>query len=110
MGGGGRSVSDPTLSELQQEQLMHRPGGKDKNAHICDTCGHVGLACLSLLKDSQGFAMSPSHVAWFGLPHGMAAPGPHITNGPWGTKAKSTLPLLTASESHRTSYPHSVGY
>ena len=46
MGGGGRSVSDPTLSELQQEQLMHRPGGKDKNRHVCDTARglHVGEA------------------------------------------------------------------
>ena len=108
MGGGGRSVSDPTLSELQQEQLMHRPGGKDKNAHICDTCGHVGLACLSLLKDSQGFAMSPSHVAWFGLPHSMVAPSPHVSAP--GTKAKSALPFLTASKSYRAPYPHSVGY
>ena len=70
--------------------------------------GAAGPACLSLSKGSQGFSTSPSLVAWFGLPHSMVAPPPHVSAP--GTKATSALSLLTASKSHRASYPHSVGY
>ena len=105
----GRDMSIFHILHDLQEQLMHRPGGRDDGRHLWDVdgistwvqargagAGAAGLACPSLCRAPRAAA----HLLPQGLvrtPRSWARRDPHMS--PPGTKANCVLPLLTTSKS-----------